>query len=1846
MADTFTTAQLNDLFSQPATQDVGTGSFSATFSQQLADAANANLLSGMTPDQAIQNTDRSLVNQGQGVKVVYNPQTKRFEVPGSSAPAVDQLPAEPEQLTTDQLNAMFSGTPASVVNPSKQRAEAAMQQAQLDAQRVDLDMTPGAAIRHAAGTAWEDIKAATEMAGSSLANWKSNHETTPAVPVTMEQLKSAQLMGLLPKNIDLNNKQQVAAAVIAKDINGQGPLHFDTKLNAVTLGTTYKNERAPDSPEVQALRQRAMDALDASKSSADAVAAFLAYSPILTNAVNPHLPATKLADTMKMVTQARNIVASPDQYSKDQVKMANDIISYWKEHSKRGATDDLKDFFKSVAEHPAGTVKQFVMSMIAQPELLLAGNTGDLGLAAKAGEVATTASKAARLARIGNIEAAEGASDAAKAMASTAERRSSQYEKLAAKAGTAAARYNAASNLVRPAAGAIVGAALNEKLADIQQDITQGTHGNNAGAAVQGALMGGLPAMFHGPHRLSDIEREATPIKSLTLPETSSPTTPKSPEPSIESPSIAESEVPPLNDLQGSLASATKQGGQVTPETLKKLAGLSAAAGIGATAGGIYAKQNDQNTLTGMGLGAVSLMASFLGMDRFAGDLARPMSFGGREMGTWGGKRSLNWSLHDEAAANQLDREGVPAEKIYAAYGLMKNPDGAWMKVAPDNEMVMHKDVKLPEWGGDSGAVRGLPLDEVVSNSAIQRLYPELAKEIKVVRLPESERATALGFYDPTTKTVAVADINDPYVRYTIIHELQHAIQFHEGWPEGSSPEMFSRKMFAARDMLRTQDKILTSHIDTALAKGDYVSARVLRDKQAELQEDPLFHVSDERITQEANHLYMETWGEEQARAAELYSDFTPNMWEDTRRLGRIPAIGRDESEHLIIRGGRPASMREGTNIHPQEKELVERAKNGDGHAIAELYNWYKPQLTRALQRFMKKNGRPNIGPKLGLEADHIVNDAFRKVLDKLPEFRGDSSLYTYLYRAAINEAKNRITMAASRPDEVSIFRDAEESHSAPSDELKFGVGRRQHEDQLAPGAEDELPRTLSPEEQAMNESLGKQLQDVLRRMPKENRQAIIDHDIDGKTFNDMAAEYGITREAAFKRYQRGHVIARSMLGKKEGGAIDPEVFIKLFKYGVLPASGALLGYAIGPKEEKNHWAFYGALSGLLLGHMPLGDTLRDVRTLLGRPDHVNVNHLTGAYDAIIVGGDRQVAQIHAKIKTLVPQLKDRVALTHWLEGDHSIPLSANQKLAAREIQHFYNTLGKVGQSVGLFGDLLPDFVNHEWLTDKGDWTRHNVKRTHETYAEGIANGLTPRTLDIADLVSLYGRDTFRAIASKYLTGNLKKFSMGSDGMFAMMPADKAPYNYVTIDHPALRGQMVHPDLAPSLDFIYKAQYGDIGQAIAVFNTTMKRSKLGLSMFHPFTLALIHLTANPGTHALRSVVEIGKSAVGRSAMHKMYMEGGYGDAVDLLLRNGLTATARKGGEVVDQDMNNGLHQGLESLQGFLNTIPIFGKSAEMGVGLVDKIFKVQDKFIWENLHAGLKLQTAMHFFNRAKMNWMRTVRENPTTKMPSDDEIAASIAKTVNDMYGGLNWRRTVDEANTRAGRILAYTLNNPRSRFILQIGVFAYDWAASTVRTFVNALPQGLDVKQGMSGLVHPKLPQDFYRQYIFRNAVLYFTAYNALNQMLSGHPIWQNTDNYGDWDPFDIQLGNGETIQPNKHFFETPNMVMHTRKWLLGKMGQVPKEIISQLMNVEYLTATGDPPPMKTPRFLHFLENYMPISFDSWQDQGKWSSLLSLFMEVKHHATVDVKAKQRQAQRERRNRKHSASATALIGE
>jgi RNA polymerase sigma-70 factor (ECF subfamily) len=158
----------------------------------------------------------------------------------------------------------------------------------------------------------------------------------------------------------------------------------------------------------------------------------------------------------------------------------------------------------------------------------------------------------------------------------------------------------------------------------------------------------------------------------------------------------------------------------------------------------------------------------------------------------------------------------------------------------------------------------------------------------------------------------------------------------------------------------------------------------------------------------------------------------------------------------------------------PTDQQLVVRVQKGDKRAFDLLVLKYQYKVHAIVARFIRDND----------EVRDVVQEAFIKAYRALPKFRGDSQFYTWLYRIAVNTAKNYLVARSRRPPSSDVDLDDAEYYSG-SDQLK------DHS---------------SPENQLFRDQLEVAINQAIVELPEDLRTAVTLREYEGLSYEDIAA--------------------------------------------------------------------------------------------------------------------------------------------------------------------------------------------------------------------------------------------------------------------------------------------------------------------------------------------------------------------------------------------------------------------------------------------------------------------------------------------------------------------------------------------------------------------------------------------------------------------------------------------------------------------------------------------------------------------------------------------------------------------
>ena len=153
--------------------------------------------------------------------------------------------------------------------------------------------------------------------------------------------------------------------------------------------------------------------------------------------------------------------------------------------------------------------------------------------------------------------------------------------------------------------------------------------------------------------------------------------------------------------------------------------------------------------------------------------------------------------------------------------------------------------------------------------------------------------------------------------------------------------------------------------------------------------------------------------------------------------------------------------------------DLVKRVQAGDNSAFDLLVRKYQHRIGALVYRFVPDHA----------ESQDVTQEAFIRAYRAMGNFRADSQFYTWLYRIAVNTAKNHLVAMKRRPPTADIAAEDAEHHA--------GAGRLHDHD--------------TPEHQLLRQEIEQSVTDTVAGLPEDLRQAITLREVDGRSYEDIA---------------------------------------------------------------------------------------------------------------------------------------------------------------------------------------------------------------------------------------------------------------------------------------------------------------------------------------------------------------------------------------------------------------------------------------------------------------------------------------------------------------------------------------------------------------------------------------------------------------------------------------------------------------------------------------------------------------------------------------------------------------------
>jgi RNA polymerase sigma-70 factor (ECF subfamily) len=181
---------------------------------------------------------------------------------------------------------------------------------------------------------------------------------------------------------------------------------------------------------------------------------------------------------------------------------------------------------------------------------------------------------------------------------------------------------------------------------------------------------------------------------------------------------------------------------------------------------------------------------------------------------------------------------------------------------------------------------------------------------------------------------------------------------------------------------------------------------------------------------------------------------------------------------------------------------LVERVQQGDKKAFDILVAKYQHKIVKLISRYIRDQA----------EVLDVAQDAFIKAYRALPKFRGESAFYTWLYRIAINTAKNYLVAQGRRLPDSDLQIDVAEQYEGAS----------------------ELRDYATPERLLLKDEIERTVFEVIEQLPEDLRTAITLRELEGLSYEEIAeamgCPIGTVRSRIFRAREAIHTKLKPLL--------------------------------------------------------------------------------------------------------------------------------------------------------------------------------------------------------------------------------------------------------------------------------------------------------------------------------------------------------------------------------------------------------------------------------------------------------------------------------------------------------------------------------------------------------------------------------------------------------------------------------------------------------------------------------------------------------------------------------------------
>jgi RNA polymerase sigma-70 factor, ECF subfamily len=210
--------------------------------------------------------------------------------------------------------------------------------------------------------------------------------------------------------------------------------------------------------------------------------------------------------------------------------------------------------------------------------------------------------------------------------------------------------------------------------------------------------------------------------------------------------------------------------------------------------------------------------------------------------------------------------------------------------------------------------------------------------------------------------------------------------------------------------------------------------------------------------------------------------------------------------EQIAIRGQMNLEqVASATSVEPriQDGQFIERLKRGESAAFETLVNERSGEIYGLLYRLTEN-------PE---EARDLTQETFLRAFQSIRSFRGDSDLRTWIYRIAINQARNRWRWWRRRRRDSTVSIDSTDENGRP-----------------ALVATLKAENVQSPEQDTLAHERERILRNALKGLRRVYRETVILRDIEGFAYEEIAVALDISVGTVKSRLARGRQELRSKL--------------------------------------------------------------------------------------------------------------------------------------------------------------------------------------------------------------------------------------------------------------------------------------------------------------------------------------------------------------------------------------------------------------------------------------------------------------------------------------------------------------------------------------------------------------------------------------------------------------------------------------------------------------------------------------------------------------------------------------------